>query len=765
MVSILYLSWLIFNGEKMPVQDNLKAQIGNYDPAGTNVQLSESAKKSLYKAVNKYQQKKPESQTATFHRDAFIDYLFSDTIQGKDGLNEDTRNDYIRKGKAGDAAVIMEDLLGPEGVKLYKAALVEERFSKEFMDATLRASTKHYEGPKFTKRFATPISAASATGKSYTAKYLIDINTEFMPKDEENQSGNDVVSIDGGIAREISQIRKLALQFAIKKNYTGIKDLQDQSVVLRTVKKDILETAFVSPELNMLLPETFSKLPESDKLIKRLQNLPDTIVTFSRIVGNDKSFMQTVKFNGEARAWKTDATKLPDEYDLNIDSKLLPESKAYDAGVLGLNFKAGEFGSKKAEQFFRDVQENGLAFIVFYDLMLLKENASGEWEPVAKGGPGVKCFSRRIYEEWKNLPAEGRESLEDYSDEKRKTLGAIIVPQQQDSLLKTTCQLEASLQGQNKTNLQPVVDAIKTLGDTWKQSNWAKYQDDIDGLREQIKVCFNAPSLPDNVKEKLDKIYQKLEKARQVVPQNAKKALPDKEVSLMSRPLDEFIMSDEDALEFKHKVVDEENFKKDLPANLKTSEQEGNKLQTSEGMQADFKGVKLENNQCIQSYVDFGDKKYGLLKQNHRGTVIDMSSSDLDSAQKTRVAMEQAQMLLINWRPGSGNIIIRGQNSDMANKVYAALLFLKHSHPALENIVIKSHVANCTGPKKSKSAETQFINQHLGSEKKGALPKDLREAIKDETAESIRRHAFFKQAVREEADPVNAPSVMPNASH
>ncbi len=110
-----------------------------------------------------------------------------------------------------------------------------------------------------------------------------------------------------------------------------------------------------------------------------------------------------------------------------------------------------------------------------------------------------------------------------------------------------------------------------------------------------------------------------------------------------------------------------------------------------------------------------------VLEQDNRGTVRNHSTKGLTDEQKEEVAICQAQMLLQNWRRGCGDIIIRGKDPVMANKVFAALLILKNEaqkeNPDLEGVKIKSWVPGCSGPQKGwvSSGEKDFIETHLKS--------------------------------------------------
>jgi hypothetical protein len=133
-------------------------------------------------------------------------------------------------------------------------------------------------------------------------------------------------------------------------------------------------------------------------------------------------------------------------------------------------------------------------------------------------------------------------------------------------------------------------------------------------------------------------------------------------------------------------------------------------------------------------------KSAGLLQQDNRGKVTDFSINLTDDTQRAEVAMRQAQMLMRNWRPGTGEIIISGADPKQAERVYAALLFLKHqtlehaekagikNHP-FNNIKIRSRVEGCDGPAKSWTAGDGLTE--AAREKKyytEKIPKGVREA-------------------------------------
>jgi hypothetical protein len=141
-----------------------------------------------------------------------------------------------------------------------------------------------------------------------------------------------------------------------------------------------------------------------------------------------------------------------------------------------------------------------------------------------------------------------------------------------------------------------------------------------------------------------------------------------------------------------------------------------------------YQGARVDDEEVIRSQKvfkdDTQDKVTGvaLLVQDHTGRVTDKSYGEFDSHQKSDIAFKQAQMFLLNYKK-SGNqqkkeIYIRTQRLENSNKIYAALLLLKHNDPTLEGLVIKPSSPRCEGPKynwytSSKVSEQNFIKKHL----------------------------------------------------
>lgn len=300
----------------------------------------------------------------------------------------------------------MEKFLGKQGVHLYKLALQEEMCSREFRDAVVIKSTSHLNGPKWQERPVVIVAGPSASGKSHAAKAAMDKANQFLKADFHDMSGNNVIAADGGIIREVSQTRKFVIQLANNQGYTGISDLYSKSNSLMDGIKDrVREAAFLTPELGVVIPETFTSWIVSNKgkgMLKKIEQLSDTKHIFTRVEGHERSnFKKVVAFMGSRRAWKTkDFTQ--QELDLNCEG--LSESKAYNSNA----FFLGELGSKHAENWFKKNSKDQLNMIITNDLILLKPDPDqpGNWIAAEKNDKGARLFSESVYEQWQGLPSK-----------------------------------------------------------------------------------------------------------------------------------------------------------------------------------------------------------------------------------------------------------------------------------------------------------------------------------------------------------------------
>jgi hypothetical protein len=401
--------------QRQQIKERLLKQIDVYGPKSTTG-LSWLLTPTALKALHQSSLPGPKKN----NRETFVQHVFSDAVQDKPSGNKTT-------------PITLEALLGADGVKLYQAALKEERESAAFMDATFQQSMSSQQGEEWTKCVAVPIGGVSSSGKSFSKPHILDkANTLVKNKSGDQPYENTVVAIDGGVARETSQMRKLVTRLAIQKGYTGITDLSKQSVILEDVKKDIYqavrahnrEPAKNREILHLAIPNTFVKdanpFTSKKTMLQELMQDPEVEVIFARIMSEAKDYAATIQFRGDARAWYSDfkdGDSSIDAFDLNAPA--LTESKAYSAGSYGVNFKAGDQASLWAEEEYLKKTDPDEAHVIYviYDLGLFKEDSPGNniWRPVLEGGKGVESFSKSMFRDWDNLPRQNRPSLKAYN--------------------------------------------------------------------------------------------------------------------------------------------------------------------------------------------------------------------------------------------------------------------------------------------------------------------------------------------------------------
>lgn len=313
--------------EAGPSQERWSDKVDDFGPSKPhskacleNVKRHPEALAALYKNAN--DRDDPNSQKA---RKAFLDHLQFVVMP-----------EMQRREPANEKGIKLEEFLGEKGLDLYKAAIEEEVRSQAFRDAVFQRSTNHYDGPTWSQRLIAPFAGPSAAGKSVSQPALVTEIAKQMPKSNSN-AGNDVVSVDGGVEREVSQIRSMVLQVALAKGFKGISDLdkkENKSEV--SVKKLVNNTVLQTPGLNMIIPKTYTN--EALNIVKGVPGRGSVgndefkkydkvdngtaIVAFG-IVEADHS---NVAKNGASRAWNGSEFT---EADIKMNGKPPCESKAY----------------------------------------------------------------------------------------------------------------------------------------------------------------------------------------------------------------------------------------------------------------------------------------------------------------------------------------------------------------------------------------------------------------------------------------------------
>lgn len=393
------------------IENQLYNQIDKYP--GEHAQLLIDLKENpLYKDIDDYQkgykgkienyQKKNKlvvtdsSDDMQYFRKKFINYILNHEkpsfIEGDDEeANKLKRQD--RENNPEIATIKMEQFLDKEGLELYKLALEEERYSTNYMDAVFEQSTTIFPGKPWMVRPVVIVAGPSGAGKTTAARAAIENANQFLPKDNDPTSltQNKVVAVDGGVAREVSQMRKLVIHMANKQGYSGINDLHKQS--------KIQAAAVANPKLGIVIPKTFSKPNSTPKILSKIDKLPNTKPIFTRVDGVERDnksqqFKNIVAFMGERRAWKSGGFDSNEPLDLNAPTKA--ESKAYGGG----GFWAGVLGSKFAEKWFKFSSKEKLSMVITNDLMIVKPDANKNLVPAKSDDKGARLVAERVVHAW-----------------------------------------------------------------------------------------------------------------------------------------------------------------------------------------------------------------------------------------------------------------------------------------------------------------------------------------------------------------------------
>ena len=460
--------------------------------------LGEAGYKRLHKGVK---------SNSTEHRERFHQKLQE--------VLADSNNLLSASGGPADDAIKMEDLLGKDGIKLYKLAVEEERNSPAFRNATFLKATKKYPGAKWNERLILWVGGPSASGKSFGADAIIEkVNADVMPKsDPLNTDGNYVVAIDGGVEREVSQMRKLLLQVALKKGYSGIKNLHKHT---KLGTKEIIQQAASTSRLNMVIPNTFTN-PFTRLQINSYEDSQKTKQIFSEVVaGNQdesgKKFEKAVQRMGNMRAWLQTYTRKNTEnreitlnnYDLECESKKY--SKKY--------FRAGLTGSAKAGEHYKKISKTGIYIKLENDLIFIQKQAgSNTYVPCNKRstGPMLK-ISARLFEQWQAAVAENADLvLEDWMKKNR-------IPPKISIARSESARAELKHNARVSSLSDAAVDLIKQLNkrDDMTESRAAQYLKMIGVIKKQYaELAVGEKGPPPNQREleDLDRVIRELDEA------------------------------------------------------------------------------------------------------------------------------------------------------------------------------------------------------------------------------------------------------------
>jgi len=374
-------------------------KIGDYelsDDQSLSHHLSQKAINALYRGTHK----KDEPKTA---REALLRFLTVKYLKEQPFDRDDSR---------GFNTITMKDLLGKEGLKLYKLATVEEGKSKSFREAVFLRSLKHLPGQHWKKKLLLWVGGPSSSGKTFASEsvleHLSQHETQPLGAIKGDNTGNDVAFVDGSYEREMSQMRQMVLQFALSLGYKGISDLHKNSRAL-TVKGDVRNAALESDGVSIVIPDTFVRDPINVNKeflhFEKLAKTGDYLHAFSEVKERPEhrqDFKTAVKNMGASRAWSSEPFY---EDSITMNNKDIGcESKAYQAKYFMLGLDA----TKLFKKHFKEDSQDKITLKIINDLVYLKHMPDGTWTPCEfkddltelEEGKDYIRMPARVYEAW-----------------------------------------------------------------------------------------------------------------------------------------------------------------------------------------------------------------------------------------------------------------------------------------------------------------------------------------------------------------------------
>lgn len=496
-------------------KDSPLVELTNY----VEIILTKDQKKFLYEGIDDYEkiheQKAKEfakkmngfGVNTNFSSPKYFRELYwermNEILRAKDNYIDPKKKEYFESKELEKAGTKLRNFLGDKQLEeLYKLALEEEMNSKEYRNTLFNRSINKIDGPAGDKKLLVFLGGASGSGKTTALKALVE--EVLQSQNLKGQGTNYCTSLDGALAREVSQMRSITAACVEKKGYSGTIDLQKASDILDGVKNTLEKVAFAENNLNIAIPETYSKIYSINFMMKYLKMLhtPDRIMVFGRVeVKKD-----AVAFMGTDRAYK-DKPEAERDYskqciDPNVKSD--KEHKRYNSA----GFIWGDLGSKIAQYLFNvyemkkqneNQEENQkkapLCYVLKNDLSLQAED-------------GKKLVvSDRVYDDW----------VENHQEKYNKwkecvqicKVNQLDIPEKGEGIFsledfKKIEGIKPLKLGDSKNNLQ-----IKSIGEFLLNVTKLYLKKEIINMKTQLINPFVDKETKDELKEKLES-YQKI---------------------------------------------------------------------------------------------------------------------------------------------------------------------------------------------------------------------------------------------------------------
>jgi len=343
-----------------------------------------------------------EKQTTARH--AFLQYL------------EGILNHYPEVDTIPKPSVYITTLLEAEGLKLYQAAIEEERRSIAFRDAVFLSALRPFSGHTLGKKVVLFITAPSGAGKTYYSmrafqeaiKHISSMNT--CSSSSTDTSKGHAILIDGSIERKMSQVRQMVLQVALAKGFKGIEDLYGYTVL--ACKDYIKECALADPNLSMIITETMASSMLTDRFstsgaykqkeMKRYHDDQRIMQIFCEIVAdpdNPTRFPNTLALSADIRAWFPDNQTFK-QSDIKMNNRDIPcESKS--PSRYSYYFASG--APNTAREIYKQLEPEGFCLEIIHSLIYVKKDLDNNWQECIMGDTPIFKLSSRDFLRWKQL--------------------------------------------------------------------------------------------------------------------------------------------------------------------------------------------------------------------------------------------------------------------------------------------------------------------------------------------------------------------------
>lgn len=313
---------------------------------------------------------------------------------------------------AAERTITLEKLIGKIGVDLYKKAVQEERNSPQYRLKACLDAARHLDGYKWEQQLILWVTGPSGSGKTYNSEVIlgsIKDDTRIMKKDEKSQEepGNDILFIDGGVDRAALDTMTIVRKLAKKHGFSGIEDLHENTEI--GFKKTLKEAA-MSCNVSIVLPYTFAD-PREEKMASgeifglsipftnsEMQKFDESKTT-KQIVVEIHADPSVTKRMGDARAFDNTPS---DPFDPNPYTSLTDkpdgESKIYESQY----FERGKNASQAVCEYYKSNCNDVTYITAGNDLIFLKDIGNNVWDIVKPNSNENHdlMMSKRDYEKY-----------------------------------------------------------------------------------------------------------------------------------------------------------------------------------------------------------------------------------------------------------------------------------------------------------------------------------------------------------------------------